>query len=101
MVLAEHLPPVPQGREEGAGRGRYPLTPRGANTGRGMGSAPTTTRRGPGRGLVQVGVSAGSPPELSAYRTEWTREELERGHRTVPDTDRGPAAWKIGFRRTD
>ena len=50
---------------------------------------------------MQVGVSAGSPPELSAYRTEWTREELERGHRTVPDTDRGPAAWKIGFRRTD
>lgn len=47
--------------------------------------------------------NAASPPgeELSACRTEWMREELERGHRIVPDTDRGPAAWKIGFCRTD
>ncbi|MER5687886.1 hypothetical protein [Streptomyces sp. NPDC002205] len=26
---------------------------------------------------------------MSVYRTEWMREELERGHRIVPNTDRG------------
>ncbi|MFI5629172.1 hypothetical protein ACIA8E_07290 [Streptomyces sp. NPDC051664] len=46
--------------------------------------------------------AANAPREgLGAYRTQWTREELEKGHRIVPDTDRGPAAWKIEYRRTD
>ncbi|MFF1962943.1 hypothetical protein ACFVW5_04845 [Streptomyces sp. NPDC058232] len=74
------FPPLPLSQEGPQGEGcwrRSEPTP-----------TPTTPPTAPGGGL-------------SAYRTEWTREELEKGHRIVPDTDRGPAAWKIEHRRTD
>ncbi|MFD9903892.1 hypothetical protein [Streptomyces sp. NPDC059063] len=51
------------------------------------------------------GVAAGQQPTANANNTantspegqgsEWTRQEIERGRRTVPDPERGPAAWKI------
>ncbi|MGW3735175.1 hypothetical protein [Streptomyces sp. NPDC005148] len=43
-------------------------------------------------------AASASREGFGACRTEWTREELEKGHRIVPDTDRGPAAWTIEYR---
>ncbi|WP_199570571.1 hypothetical protein [Streptomyces murinus] len=45
---------------------------------------------------------ADAPREgLVVEGTVWTREEVERGMRFIPDPDRGPSAWKIEYRKAD
>ncbi|MFE4796196.1 hypothetical protein ACFRFL_14030 [Streptomyces sp. NPDC056708] len=90
-----HRPGVrtPAGNGPGVHHTDFPPLPPSQEGGQGSGVVAGQTAN------ANANNAANVPEEgLGAYRTEWTKEELKRGFRSVPDPDRGASASKIEYR---